>query len=530
MSESAWELIVKSYEQELKNAKTPEEKARWQAAIDASLNETNKEIIISEGSIKSTRQEKAAQKAAKIERAKNKKALEDVPGLIEEGKITYFPGHRQPDSNEAELLQSQFSQEREAQQARPKRISQDIDALAAAEDESNAMLQRDREARNAKTSNSANKPAPKTVNATNARTAEERQAILDSIAARRQAAIDAGSSRSNTPKPAPNVPQGVLNGIDRRQAAIDRARDRNQQKKQPIVKVNELPEQVYDGVPDFETPDMVGADWTPLDDFAENFEDDFVENFEDNPFHAVDDALPTEKRLAKVDQIGKDLAAEAEAKAKKRAQKNAERAENIRKDLEITKKERIEQILNREPHPGEAINARIKSGEISLEDLSMKEYSQWENLLADQANEHGGFSTMHGSKPMVSPSTAPKVVAGSVPPTKITPFRAMVGRANARGMSALEDTMDLVADISHNARTSNTTGAIGDFIPQTISNLKPVVENIKAHSTSKLIIKNMKEAQAVVANMSNKKRAAIGVGSLAAIGAASNRKLKERRG
>ena len=111
---------------------------------------------------------------------------------------------------------------------------------------------------------------------------------------------------------------------------------------------------------------MVGADWTPLDDFAENFEDDFVENFEDNPFHAVDDALPTEKRLAKVDQIGKDLAAEAEAKAKKRAQKNAERAENIRKDLEIRKKERIEEILNREPHPGEALHAKIKSGEIKL--------------------------------------------------------------------------------------------------------------------------------------------------------------------
>ena len=130
MSESAWELIVKSYEQELKNAKTPEEKARWQAAIDASLNETNKEIIISEGSIKSTRQEKVAQKAARIERAKNKKALEDVPGLIEEGKITYFPGYRQPDKDEAEAVIKQGREEYD------RAVKPNVpDALAAAEDE-----------------------------------------------------------------------------------------------------------------------------------------------------------------------------------------------------------------------------------------------------------------------------------------------------------------------------------------------------------------------------------------------------------
>ena len=294
--------------------------------------------------------------------------------------------------------------------------------------------------------------------------------------------------------------------------------------------MSELPKQVYDGIPDFETTDFVGNFEDNPFHSADDFVDDFVENFETNPFDPVDDALPTGQRLAKVDQIGKDLASEAEAKTKKRAQKNAQKQELIQKDLEITKKTRIEEILNREPHPGEAINARIKSGEISLEDLSMKEYSQWENLLADQYNEHHGFPTMHGSKPMISPSTAPKVVAGSVPPTKMTPFRAMLGRANARGMSALEDTMDLVADISHNARTSNTTGAIGDFIPQTISNLKPVMQNIKNSSTSTMIIDSMKLAQETVANMSNKKRAAIGVGSLAAIGAASNRKLKERRG
>ena len=316
MSESAWELIVKSYERELKNAKTPEEKARWQAAIDASLNETNKEFIISEGSIKSTRQEKVAQKAARIERAKNKKALEDVPGLIEEGKITYFPGYRQPDKAEAEAA---IEQGREAYNAEVKRdidrtvssvresnpvTAKNIDALAAAEDEADAMLKRDREARNAKTSNPANKPAPKAVNATNARTAEERQAILDASAARRQAAIDAGSSRSNTPKPAPNVPQGVLNGIDRRQAARNRDYLRNQQR------------QVYDGVPEFETTGMPESGWTPLDDFADDFVDDFAGNFEDNPFHSVDDLLvpshiddviPSGDRLAVVDQIGAEL-------------------------------------------------------------------------------------------------------------------------------------------------------------------------------------------------------------------------------
>lgn len=403
MSESAWELIVKSYEQELKNAKTPEEKARWQAAIDASLNETNKEIIISEGSIKSTRQEKVAQKAARIERAKNKKALEDVPGLIEEGKITFFPGHRQPDSNEAELLQSQFSQEREAL-ARPKRINQDRDALAAAEEESNAMLKRDREARNAKTSNPANKPAPKTVNATNARTAEERQAILDASAARRQAAIDAGSSRSNTPKPAPNVPQGVLNGIDRRQAARDRARAKNQQR------------QVYDGVPEFETTGMPESGWTPLDDFADDFVDDFAGNFEDNPFHSVDDLLvpshiddviPSGDRLAVVDQIGAEL----------------------------------------------------------------------------------------------------------------SPFRR-------RALSAVEQTMDLVAQVSHDAKTGTVGNAIQDLVPK----LKNGITSAKGSSTADLIIKNMKLAQGKVSGMSRAQQAAVGVGSLAAIGVASNRKLKERRG
>jgi hypothetical protein len=114
----------------------------------------------------------------------------------------------------------------------------------------------------------------------------------------------------------------------------------------------------------------------------------------------------------------------------------------------------------------------------------------------------------------------------------------MLGRANARGMSALEDTMDLVADISYNARTSNTSGIIGDLIPQTISNLKPVVQNIKNHSTSKNIIKNMGVAQDLVkdskyyksVSKSRGQQIALGASVLAGIGVASNRNLKERRG
>ena len=270
------------------------------------------------------------------------------------------------------------------------------------------MLKRDREARNAKTSNPVNKPAPKAVNATNARTAEERQAILDASAARRQAAIDAGSSRSNTPKPAPNVPQGVLNGIDRRQAARDRARAKNQQK------------QVYDGVPEFETTDFVGNFEDNPFHSVDDFVDDFAGNFEDNPFHSVDDLLvpshiddviPSGDRLAVVDQIGAEL----------------------------------------------------------------------------------------------------------------SPFRR-------RALSAVEQTMDLVADISHTAKSSTTAGVIEDIIPQTISNLKPVMENIKNHSTSTLIINSMKVARETVKNTSTGRKAAVGVGSLAAIGVVSNRKLKERRG
>jgi len=154
----------------------------------------------------------------------------------------------------------------------------------------------------------ANKPAPKVVNATNAKTAEERQAFLDAIAARRQAAIDAGSSRSNTPKPASDSTQSVLNSIDKRQAARDRARVKNQQK------------QVYDGVPEFETTDFAGNfednPFHSVDDFSDNFVDDFAGNFEDNPFHSlddllvqshIDDVIPSGSRLAVVDQIGAEL-------------------------------------------------------------------------------------------------------------------------------------------------------------------------------------------------------------------------------
>jgi len=386
MSESAWKLIVESYERELKNAKTPEEKARWQAAIDESLNEANKEFIISEGSIKSTKQEKVAEKARRISSAKNKKALEDVPGLIEEGKITYFPGHRQPNKDGP-------------------------DAFAAAEDEADAIFERNREGKYVRTNGHGvpqPQPAPKVVNATNARTAEERQAILDASAARRQAAIDAGSSRSNTPKPASDSTQSVLNSIDKRQAARDRARVKNQQK------------QVYDGVPEFETTDFAGNfednPFHSIDDFV----DDFAGNFEDNPFHSlddllvpshIDDVIPSGDRLAVVDQIGAEL----------------------------------------------------------------------------------------------------------------SPFRR-------RALSAVEQTMDLVADISHTAKSSTTAGVIEDIIPQTISNLKPVVQKIKNHNTAEHIIESMRVAQGAVKSMSRGKQAAIGIGSLAAIGAVSNKSLKKRRG
>jgi hypothetical protein len=128
--------------------------------------------------------------------------------------------------------------------------------------------------------------------------------------------------------------------------------------------------------------------------------------------------------------------------------------------------------------------------------------------------------------------------AKQVTTKSVRPFRDMLGKANARGMSALEQTMDLMADISHGAKTGNATGAIGDFIPQTMSNLKPVVQNIKNHSTSQNIIKNMKVAQNLVkdtnyyksVSKSKGQQIALGASVLAGIGVASNRKLKERRG
>jgi hypothetical protein len=87
MSESAWQVIIKAYERELANAKTPEEAARWQAAIDNSLTEANKEIIVSEGRVRPT----AEQKARKIELGKEKAAVADQQRLIDEGRIKIFP-------------------------------------------------------------------------------------------------------------------------------------------------------------------------------------------------------------------------------------------------------------------------------------------------------------------------------------------------------------------------------------------------------------------------------------------------------
>ena len=60
--------------------------------------------------------------------------------------------------------------------------------------------------------------------------------------------------------------------------------------------------------------------------------------------------------------------------------------------------------------------------------------------------------------------------------------------------------------------------------------LKNGITSAKTSSTADLIIKNMKLAQGKVSGMSRAKQATLGAGSLAAIGVASNRKLKERRG
>jgi hypothetical protein len=86
MSESAWQVIIKAYERELANAKTPEEAARWQAAIDNSLTEANKEVIVSEGRVRPTPE----QKARRIELGKEKAAVADQQRLIDEGRINIF--------------------------------------------------------------------------------------------------------------------------------------------------------------------------------------------------------------------------------------------------------------------------------------------------------------------------------------------------------------------------------------------------------------------------------------------------------
>lgn len=178
MSESAWKLIVESYQRELKNATTPEEKARWQAAIDASLTEANKREIIENGSIKSTPQEKAVEKARKIARAKDKKALDDVPRLIEEGKITAFPGYIQ--TTEDEIIKGEIKSnpiEKSIEESEP---------MTAAQRRQAAI---DR-GKNKKVTNTSNQ-----INPSSARNPEERQAILEANEARKQAIIDATKAR-----------------------------------------------------------------------------------------------------------------------------------------------------------------------------------------------------------------------------------------------------------------------------------------------------------------------------------------------
>lgn len=201
---------------------------------------------------------------------------------------------------------------------------------------------------------------------------------------------------------------------------------------------------------------------------------------------------------------------------------------------ESLRRMRADEILDKEYHPGEALNAKIKSGELNLEDLSHKEYSQWESLLADQANEHGGFSTMHGPKAIIDSSPLPQAAEEmlSISPTAekvitktATPFRSMLDKANARGMSALEQSMDLVADISHGAKSSATAGVIEDLIPKVTAPFKTY-----ASGTADLIIDGMKLAQKNVGKLGKTGQIGLAVGSLAAIGAVSNRSLKKRRG
>jgi len=170
MSESAWELIVKAYERELKNAKTPEEKARWQAAIDQSLTQTNRDYIVSEGSISTTPQEKAARKAAKIEKEKQIRAFRDKDRLIKEGKFRILS----PEEADRELINSTFPGTGKTVQ--PK-VDKPVQPKVGKPVQSKT-----------------NKPVqPKT--AAPVKTPEERQAIVAAGEARKQAAIDAAKAR-----------------------------------------------------------------------------------------------------------------------------------------------------------------------------------------------------------------------------------------------------------------------------------------------------------------------------------------------
>lgn len=170
MSETAWQVIVKAYQRELENASTPEEKARWQAAIDQSLSQANKEVIVGEGSVRTTPE----QRARRIELGKEKKAVADQPRLIQEGKIKIVPAEES-----ANLL---------AEDAAAVNSRRRPPVVAAAE----PVVEKP-------------KNVPKPVVARNNVTDEQRAANLSAAEQRKQAAID--RAKSKRPAAAPPVPK-----------------------------------------------------------------------------------------------------------------------------------------------------------------------------------------------------------------------------------------------------------------------------------------------------------------------------------
>lgn len=102
-----------------------------------------------------------------------------------------------------------------------------------------------------------------------------------------------------------------------------------------------------------------------------------------------------------------------------------------------------------------------------------------------------------------------------------------VGPLETRGLNALDETMGLIANVSSKAKSNKATSAASEVI----ASITPVLKSIKSSTTTSNIIKSMKEAQMVTAigSMSRGKQIGLAAGSLAAIGAVSNRSLNKRR-